>query len=340
MPAYVLLPQNGAVMCLTLYMERLSLRGQVDVLSEQASDKEKRTRPFRMVANTGQPFGRWFGRAVVDLSGIEPLRARGLPMLLGHDDRQPAGIATSATLTDEGLVLEGDLLLRQKAGQQVSELSDDGFPLTASIGIRVLSREEVEEGVIVEVNGQEIKGPIEVWRQSALTETSFLTANPADPNTVAEALEAQEACLPGQEAITMLLKEVLESTPEEWHGLAARLLSAGKTAPEIREGVLQARLTLAEGERDAALAEAARILSEAKEFPLPPPSAATLAKLKESSGHPGVSLKVTDDPVDLSSLPVIERARREWDASRALQGEFLGNFNAYLQIRMREEVVA
>lgn len=327
-------------------MEILQLRGTVEAL--RGIGKEARTRPFRMVANTGQPFDRWFGKAIVDLSGVEGIPLRGLPMLLEHDSRKPAGIGLSMELTDEGLVITGDLLLKQDGGKQVSDLSDDGFPLTASLGVKVLAREELEDGVEAEVNGMTVKGPITIWRQSKLSETSFVVSDPADPNTTAEALKGQES---PKEGNMPELKDVLDAVPEDWHGHAARLFAAGRSLPEIKEAVLVERLTKAETERDAAIADAKTQREALAAQPAPKTAApeakpesdeTKLAALRAQSGHPGVDLRRSTAPPekDLTLLSPVELAKHNWIASDSLRAEFGGSYNGYLKVLESEGAFA
>ena len=330
-------------------MEILKLRGLVEVLAgtkKKDGEPEKRTRPFRMLANTGQPFDRWFGKAVVDLSGIAPISDRGLAMLLDHDSNMPAGIGREIELTNEGLVITGDILLKQDAGQKVSELSDDGFPLTASIGIRVHSRETLDDDAEAVVNGETFKGPIEIWRQGELTETSFIVANPADLATTAEALQGQEQA---QEGNMKTLKEILAAVPEEHHGLAARLFVDEKDLPEILAAVSVKTIEALTAERDTAFADSVKLREQLAAAPkAADPSSAeeaaaaaanakavkeqevVLAKLKAAigMGHKGVTLPLSDD-VDTSNLSLKEQCKLAWDKDPALRGEFLGVFRAY-----------
>jgi len=155
-----------------------------------AADGEK-PRRFSMLAYTGAEFDRWYGRAVIDLSGIEGPDK--LPILLNHRDAQVVGYADNRKLTSEGLRLEGVLSKATQAGLEVAKLSDEGFPFTASVGVAVLSREELSDGATTKVNGREVRGPLSIWRKTRLGETSFITAFPADSGTEAHALMDKNA---------------------------------------------------------------------------------------------------------------------------------------------------
>lgn len=157
--------------------------GLVELL--QVPEREGMRR-FRMLAYTGAEFGRLYGQAVIDVAGIEcPAK---LPILLNHAEGDVVGYATVFTRNAKGLTLEGYVSLSTDAGRQVAVLSDEGFPFTASVGLSVLSREDVQDGVSVQVNGNEHRGPLQVWRRSKLFETSFITACPADAGTGAAVL--------------------------------------------------------------------------------------------------------------------------------------------------------
>lgn len=173
-----------------LHGARLALRGPVEWLKAESSEMRK----FRMVAYTGAEFGRAFGRAVVDISGIE--RPEKLPILLNHCADDVVGYATSSAVDRSGYVLEGVVSRATAAGRQVAEMSDEGFPFTASLGVYIMVKEDVAEGRTVEVNGREHRGPLQVWRRTTLYETSFLTANPADPSTTAAVMHRSEALAP------------------------------------------------------------------------------------------------------------------------------------------------
>lgn len=164
--------------------EKLSVSVELGAQDE----KSKGPRRFRMKAYTGVQFSRWWGQMMIDLAGIEGL-AEGfrLPMLLDHQSR-PVAVADKGEVDPkDGLVLEGFFLDTVDAAH-VQKLADQGFPWTASVGIRCLVHTEIKEGAELEVNGQTVKGPAEVWSKSKLYETSFITAGPADDATSVEVM--------------------------------------------------------------------------------------------------------------------------------------------------------
>jgi phage major head subunit gpT-like protein len=189
------------------------------------ADGEK-PRRFSMLAYTGAEFQRWYGRAMIDMAGIEgPDR---LPILLNHDDSKVAGFADDRKLTSDGLRLEGVLSRATETGIEVAKLSDEGFPFTASVGVAVLSREELAEGATTKVNGREVRGPLTIWRKTRLGETSFVTAFPADSNTEAHALTK-----PAQQLMEQNLPPQGATTPSVAH-LAAPPAPQGETAEQAK----------------------------------------------------------------------------------------------------------
>ncbi len=152
--------------------------------------EEGKPRRFRMAAYTGVQFSRWWGQMVIDLAGIEEIPERGLPMLLDHSP-SPVGVADTMEIGDEGLVLEG-YFLDTDAAKHVQQLADQGFPWTASVGVKCLAETEIKDGSAISVNGQEVKGPAYCWAKSRLYETSFITAGPADDATGVEVMMGAE----------------------------------------------------------------------------------------------------------------------------------------------------
>jgi hypothetical protein len=78
-----------------------------------------------------------------------------LPILLNHDSSLAVGYATASEVTGKGLLLTGSLLSGE-AGPRVAQMSDDGFPLTASIGVNITATEEVEAGSTAKCNGKTV----------------------------------------------------------------------------------------------------------------------------------------------------------------------------------------
>ncbi len=317
--------------------ERLS--GMVEVLSGTAAGPRR----FRMVANTGAEFLRRYGRAVADLSGMSVPKK--LPILLNHDEDAVVGYADSHALTADGLVLEGSFVEGEKASARVQNLSDKGFPLTASVGVDIASVKVVEEGQSVRCNGRDFAGPIAVWAKSALFETSVVTANPADKNTSAQALAedlpmtADEFAKANPEAVKAWKDEAAKAENVRLMSNLGALLKAipGRTEFVLAQfstgaDVLTAKAALS----DVLVAEAA----EKAKTPAPAPSNPVLDSLKQKAGNPGLGFdgNAREQAVlNTEKLPPAQRAQAEFDAhpELAAQGVTVAALTAFYKAELR-----
>jgi hypothetical protein len=145
-------------------------------------------RRFSGVGYTGAVIERHphWGNVVFDMSNIT-LAAR-VPILLEHDESEIVGYADSHTVTSQGeLVITGVLSASTNASKKVTGLSDEGFPWQMSVHIEPEYVEFIEAGKSVEVNGRNVQGPVNVFRNGKIGEVSF-TSMGWDSATTAEAL--------------------------------------------------------------------------------------------------------------------------------------------------------
>ena len=149
---------------------------------------EAKTRSFRMLAYTGAEIARWYGRLAIDLKGIEADEKTAI--LLEHYDMKPVAVCTDKALAAEGLVLSGHMLTNPTA-REICANADEGLPYKCSVGLRLLETKEVAEGAETTLNGRVMKGPITIATRSRLFECSFITCDPADPNTSAEVMSRE-----------------------------------------------------------------------------------------------------------------------------------------------------
>jgi len=319
--------------------ERLS--GMVEVLSGTGTGPRR----FRMVANTGAEFMRRYGRAVADLSGMTVPKK--LPILLNHDEDAVVGYADSHALTAEGLVLEGAFVEGEKASARVQNLSDKGFPLTASVGVDIASVKVVEEGQSVRCNGRDFSGPIAVWAKSALFETSVVTANPADKNTSAAALA---------EDLPMTADEFAKANPEAvkaWKDEGGKIALA--SALDRLNGLLKAipgrtDFVLAQFAAGADVLTARANLSEVLQGELAeakkaPANNAVLDTLKQKAGNPGLGFDGASREqavTNTAKLPPVERAKAELEANPGLveQGVTVQSLAAFYRAELRGQAKA
>ena len=153
-------------------------------IQADAADAQRR---FSGVAYTGEPITNhpYWGTVAFDLSLIQvPDR---MPILLNHDGDSIVGFSDEHAVTPEGLVLGGVLSRATRAGQQVTALSDEGFPWQMSVRIQPSRIEELAVGATTQVNGRTLTGPAYIFRESSIVETSF-TPTGWDSGTSATAL--------------------------------------------------------------------------------------------------------------------------------------------------------
>lgn len=295
------------------------LTGSVDVLKGADPAAARR---FKVLAYTGAEFDRLYGKAVADLSGFDvPAK---LPMLVNHDDdvQSVAGYADKATMTERGLELEGPLSTATAGGKLVAQLSDEGFPLKASIGVRIHKSEALTEGQTAKCNGRDVSGPMTIWRKVSLFETSFVTANPADKNTTAAALAEEKP---------MTADEFLKANPDAvkaWKDEAAkaeRLAMTGRLDALLKEIGDRPLFVLEQFKAGADVRDAKAALCDVlraeKAAPAPTPAPAgntVLDALKAKAGNPGMGFdgKARQDASaeQIASLPPLERAKAEFAA--------------------------
>lgn len=121
----------------------------------------------------------YWGNVVFDLaSTTAPAR---LPILIEHDRAQRAGFGALAIGNE---IRISGTLLDNPSGNAIAAEADAGFPWEMSVHIEPGSIEEVGAGTEVTVNGRALTGPLTVFRNSRIRETSF-TPTGADPNTSA-----------------------------------------------------------------------------------------------------------------------------------------------------------
>lgn len=305
---------------LDMATNRETLTGCVEVLGTEAEGRR-----FRMLAYTGAEIERRYGRAVAELSGIEcPAK---LPILLNHDEDAVVGYADMATLTPDGLVLEGPLLIGEASADRVARLSDAGFPLTASVGLTITKAEALAEGKQARCNGRDVSGPLTIWRRASLFETSFVTANPADKHTTAAALAAEAPMTPDEflqanpDAVKAWKDEAAKAARESLMANLGALLKAIPGRPDfvlaqfsLGADVVTAKAALC----DVLTAEAAEAKAAAAVAPVNP----VLDALKAKAGNPGLGFSgdARETAEQLAALDPLERARREIASTEGLRG--------------------
>lgn len=297
----------------------------VEKLASEKTDKGER-RTFEMLAYTGVEISRWYGRLVIDLKGIESDGR--VAILYEHNDLKPVGVATEKATTEKGLVLRGHLLSNE-AAREIASNSDDGLPYRCSVGLRTTRTEELAEGGEAQVNGRTVKGPCTIARASRLFECSFITCDPADPNTVAEVMhrEGSMAELETAPKSNEILKaEAAKAAKEELKTRAAELVKAFPGREAFGQACALEGLSLVE-----AKARLSEVLGEELKAAKESQAKATKTHTEEEALRLklGGSEKITEGP-DRSKAPAEavenlsadERAKHEWHRNKLVRAGF------------------
>ncbi|WP_285906789.1 Mu-like prophage major head subunit gpT family protein [Pseudodesulfovibrio pelocollis] len=193
---------------------KLTLTGGVELVQLAAGETPDAPRRFQVLAHTGKVIDLgWWGKFVIDLSGITMAKSK-TPALLSHRTDQIVGTIDTSSRDANGFYVFGAFSKASQYGRETLALADEGFPWQASIGVQARKVLQVKEGETHEVNGMTVEGPIDVWLQSTVFETSFCAFG-ADDDTAAIAMSAT-AINQQEDSMNERLRKFLES-----RGLAA-----------------------------------------------------------------------------------------------------------------------
>lgn len=146
---------------------------------------------LKIVAYTGSPIYSFFwGEVIIDIKGIAAKAP--MPLLRSHDHLRIAGKVTRTSKNNQGLLAEADVSETIEDGKAVAALLREEIPLQASVGVWARDIQELEKGESDWVNGQQVEGPMIIWRQSAVREISVVALG-ADPFTKVNKLAAAGA---------------------------------------------------------------------------------------------------------------------------------------------------
>ncbi len=218
----------------------ITLEGAVDIHAE--SEDGPTVPRFQMIAYSGGVANTDGGRMAFDLEGLE-VPTQKMPILLRHDRGCIAGFSTEIKAIDgKQLHVTGQLTPSTDAAQEVLALLADGFPWQASVGLEIKPNgaEYLEADKTVDLNGQEIKGPLVIVQQSILREASFVPLG-ADSKTSAYAfalggngeIDLPEAAAKEQETMAeesprATLADLRAAFPED-SGFVLEMLENGAT---------------------------------------------------------------------------------------------------------------
>ncbi|HBG28593.1 MAG: hypothetical protein A2Y10_08600 [Planctomycetes bacterium GWF2_41_51] len=159
----------------------------IEAAAVLAENEQPKNRRFSMTAYTGGPMmlEGWKYPVVIDLQGLNK-GSSSRPIFISHnqDIDDLLGQTDHVNIVENNLVAAGVVLGDSPRVQRVIALADKGFNWQASIGARAEQVEYIKAGQIVNVNGKEFTGPMNIARKSTLGEISFVTLG-ADNNTSA-----------------------------------------------------------------------------------------------------------------------------------------------------------
>ncbi|WP_310601446.1 hypothetical protein [Desulfobulbus sp.] len=192
----------------------------------RAEPQTKDLTGFDIDAYTGAVVERMWGRLIVAVDGIQAKEQ--MPIFLNHDRGKIVGYSTS-TGKDGCFSVQGRFSGATEAAAEVKALAAEGFPWQASIGVKPRTVLEIGKTGSMEVNGQTVQGPAEVWLESEVFETSFvpLGADNATSVTVFSEYEQRAASpttIPTQEQ-RMDLHTLKKEHPELVVALSAEIVA-------------------------------------------------------------------------------------------------------------------
>lgn len=174
----------------------IRLDSRVSFLAAAAAEGDAAPAPRRFVieAYTGAAIRQGWSRepVVIDLSGMQTKQR--LPIVLGHDYTISSILGQTDSVRVEAgkLIVEGEILSKNAAANEVLALADAGYVWQASVGADVRRHQKIDGNAVTEINGATHTGPLRVVRASVLREVSFVTLGADAETAVSIAAEAEE----------------------------------------------------------------------------------------------------------------------------------------------------
>lgn len=190
---------------------RLTLSSPVELAAAEG-DQADADRRFSILAYTGKliDWGYW-GRFIIDLSGLTLAKAK-VPSLLNHNRNEIVGTIDQSNGDANGFYVAGKFSKTTDAAKEVLGLADEDFPWQASIGVQAKKIVQLAKDATMQVNGQTVTGPCDVWTESSVFEVSFCPFG-ADDDTAAVSMSAHTTSPDGRGEISMnkKLRALLEN---------------------------------------------------------------------------------------------------------------------------------
>jgi len=194
------------------------------LLADPGDKKGKRT--FLINAYTGQLIKGFFRDIVIDLKGIRS-KAK-FPILREHERKSIVGHSLKAWADKGNYLIRSEYSNVTKDSQEVQDLIDEGFPFQASVGIKpVKVRRLIDEKESAKVNGEKLNGPLEIWTESQVLETSVCSLG-ADSDTATINLNKEQ-----DEAFEVIVEQSINISG----GTSMKLEEFQKDHPELFKDV-------------------------------------------------------------------------------------------------------
>lgn len=330
---------------------------QLGIEIEQFKDGDQKK--LRIKANSGGIMQHWlWGNFAIDMTGVQ-IRKQRLPLLWDHDTNRIIGWTQKITRDEKsGIVAEGVFSKTTEEGKRAMELTEEGFPWQASIYIPPSAIERVEAGQSVMVNGRKLSGPGTVFRKSRLREVT-LTALGVDEDTSASTLSAKSETVkavltetkpepPAQQQedamdySKLTLEEIKTNRPDLANSLSAEnktaadeaVAAALKVERKRVQDIMTSAAALQLPDMGMKLANEGLAFEEAQAKLNAERLRLNAEEAPGSTGGGSGSEELT--PEQLSSLPIDERCKKEWEAKAELRQEF-GSFDVYLAFAKRAQ---
>lgn len=166
----------------------------------EAAAGEKKLGTFTGKAYTGRPMtpSGWGIPIIIDLDGVR-FPSQKQPALRQHDHEQIVGHTTKLTADKDGIDVEGVFSGEKVHSNKVTEPAGNDFPWQMSIGADPIRIEFLEAGEEAEVNGITVTGPMDISRETEVSEVSFvpLGADDATSATVSASKRRVQAMYKG-----------------------------------------------------------------------------------------------------------------------------------------------
>lgn len=220
-------------------------------------DNETEVKEFMVTAYTGKVIDLgWFGNLIFDVTGMSAKEK--FPVLREHKRDRIVGIGDRAWNDGKNFFIGGNFMTGAMDGKEVRDFALQGFPWQASVGIwpeKVKVLDDDKQSMTV--NGQEIKGPAEVWLKSRVGEVSFVSLG-ADDDTAGIVMSDQAVTVSIERLSDNSNSSTYSAETKEDEKMEINLELLEKEAPDLLNQIREAAKD--EGQKDGEAKERARVV--------------------------------------------------------------------------------